>query len=233
MYLKSLRFAILFAGVLCVGCRSVRAPWADEPIGEETNVAFVMRNNLLYIPSVTIDGRPGSFLFGSAEASTVLDPGFARASTHMIQLNERQALRFTAVNADLHAIADGVIGANTWAASAVSIDYRAGLLTLQRAGIHSEGMATYRFAAEPMINVTVDGRQLSAIVDTTSPDTLMLPGANGRHAAHVVIAGSDLGNVDIRTGGTTTPRIGNRLLAKFLVTIDYGKKVVGLWRDPR
>jgi hypothetical protein len=28
-------------------------------------------------------------------------------------------------------------------------------------------------------------------------------------------------------------RVGNRLLSHYLVTIDYGRRMVGLWRDPR
>lgn len=193
-----------------------------------------MRNNLLYIPSATIDGRPGAFLFGSAAATTVLDPKFAAASSHTLELNEKESLKMTAVNADLHGIADAIVGANAWGSAAVSIDYQAGLLTLQREGIHPELMTTYRFAGEPMINVTVDGRSMSAVVDTTSPDTLTLPGtAAGRRTAHVKIAGTDFGNIDIRLGGSSVPRVGNRLLAKFLITIDYGRRVVGLWQDPR
>ena len=192
-----------------------------------------MRNNLLYIPSTTIDGRPGSFLFGSAAASTVLDPKFARAASHTLELNEKTSLKMTAVSADLHGIADAIIGANTWNGSAVTIDYKAGLLTIQREGIHPELMTTYRYDGEPMINIHVDGHSMSAVVDTTSPDTLTLPGENGRRKARVVIAGHDFGNVDIRTGGTTVPRVGNRLLSRFLITIDYGRNVVGLWYDPR
>ncbi len=226
---------MLVVAVLCTGCRSFRAPWASEKIGQETNLAFVMRNNLLYIPSTTIDGHHGSFLFGSAEASSVIDPHFPKSGSanHRIELNERQSLPFTSVVADLHGIADAIIGANVWASYTVSVDYRSGLVTLQREGIHSALMKLYPFTAAPMVTVTVDGREISAIVDTTSPDTLVLPGASGRRTARVQIAGVDFGNVDIRGGGTTTARVGNRLLSKFLISIDYGHKVVGLWRDPR
>ena len=231
MYSKSLLFAMTLAAVLCTACRSA-APWSAEPIGQETNLAFVMRNNLLYIPSTTIDGRAGSFLFGSAEAMTVLDPRFARASrAHALQLNDKQVLHFAAVNADMRGIADGIIGANAWGGFAVTIDYRSGLVTLQREGIHPDLMTVYHFAAEPMIYVMIDGRATSAIVDTTSPDTLTLPGDTaGRRKAHIQIAGTDFGDVDVRVGGTSVPRVGNRLLSRFLVSIDYGKRVVGLFR---
>jgi hypothetical protein len=194
-----------------------------------------MRNNLLYIPSTTIDGRPGNFLFGSAAATSVLDPKFAPAApTHTLQLNEKKSLKISAVNADLHSIADAIIGANAFGPVAVTIDYRAGLLTLQNEGIHPELMSTYHFQSEPAIDIDVDGKHMTAVVDTTSPDTLTLPGSNAtRRIAHVSIAGHDFVNVDVKVGGTSVPRVGNRLLSKFLITIDYKKKIVGMWQDPR
>lgn len=193
-----------------------------------------MRNNLLYIPSATIDGRPGTFLFGSSEPTSVLDPHFGSGASHTLQLNERQSLRLTSINADLHGIADGIIGADTWGSAAVTIDYRAGLLTLQREGIHPELMTLFRYDDQPTITINVDGHDVSAVIDTTSPDTLVLAGsATGRRNARVQIAGTDFGTIGVRAGGASVPRVGNRLLSKFLVSIDYGKRVVGLWRDPR
>ena len=233
MYSKLVRFAMTLAAVLCTGC-SVHLPWSAEPVGQKTNLAFVMRNNLLYIPSATIDGRPGTFIFGSSQPVSVIDTRFARASWHTLQLSEKQSLRFTSVNADLHGIADAIIGANVWGSAAVTVDYRVGLITLQREGIHPEMMTLFRYADEPMITIHVDGQTLNAIVDTTSPDTVVLAGnANGRRTAQVQIAGTDFGNIDIRSGGAAVSRVGNRLLSKFLISIDYGRHVVGLWRDPR
>ena len=73
-----------------------------------------------------------------------------------------------------------------------------------------------------------------AIVDTALPDTLVLPRATeGRGTARVIVAGSDFGNIDVKYASVPLARIGNRLLSKFLVSIDYGKQNVGLWRDPR
>jgi hypothetical protein len=118
----------------------------------------------------------------------------------------------------------------------VTIDYRAGLLTFQREGIHPELMTVYSYRDAPSINVEVDGRLVPAIVDTSSPDTLILPrevAAVERRSAHIQIADTDLGSVDIKLADVARPRIGNRLLSKFLVTIDYGRRQVGLFRDPR
>ena len=43
----------------------------------------------------------------------------------------------------------------------------------------------------------------------------------------------DFGTIDIAYENVRHARVGNRVLSRFLVTIDYGRKVVGLWRDPR
>ncbi len=239
MYSKSLSHATYCVALLfAVACSSAK-PWADEPTGEEINLAFVIRNNLVYLSSATIDGRAGRFLFASAEPHSILDSRFAetlQGPTHMLQLNARQSLRFNPVVFDLGGIGDGMVGSDVWGNHAVTIDYRAGLLTFQRSGIHPELMSIYRYADQPMINVVVDGRTVPAVVDTASPDTLVLPRGEekaDRRSAHVQIAGIDFAEVDVRLADITTPRVGNRLLSKFLVSIDYGRRQIGLWRDPR
>lgn len=214
-------------------------PWHDEPIGQEVNVAFVVRNNLLYLTSARVDRRSGQFLFGSANPRTILDSKFAATDAttqHSLQLNPRETLRVDPMITDLRGVGDGILGADVWGTHAISIDYHAGLLTYQKAGIYPEMMSLYSFSDAPMISVMVDGRQISAIVDTASPDSLVLPRGQapaGRRVAHVQIASTDFGGVDVQYTDITAPRVGNRLLSRFLVSIDYGKKQVGLWRDPR
>jgi hypothetical protein len=51
--------------------------------------------------------------------------------------------------------------------------------------------------------------------------------------ATVTVADADFGTIDVQYANVTRARVGNRVLSRFLVTIDYGRKVVGLWRDPR
>ena len=131
---------------------------------------------------------------------------------------------------------EAIIGADAWRSNAITIDYRAGLVTLQKYGIRTDMMTVFTYTNAPMINVIVDGRTIPVAVDTASPDTLTLRSAAttpGRRSAHVQIAGSDFGNIDVQYADVATPRIGNRLLSHFLVSIDYGRRVVGLWRDPR
>jgi hypothetical protein len=240
MYSKTLVIAI--ASVLFCGSCRVTAPWANEPIGQEINISFVVRNNLLFLPSATIDGQAGQFLLGTADPQTVIDRGFAGRLTgsagpsRALQLNEKESLRFAPAVIDLHGVADGIIGADVWGSRAISIDYSSGLITYQKEGIHPESMTLYRFDAEPRVNILVDGKEIAAVVDTASPDTLILPRGNApasRTHARVQLAGADLGSIDIKLADVAAPRLGNRILSKFLVTIDYGKKEVGLWRDPR
>jgi hypothetical protein len=94
-------------------------------------------------------------------------------------------------------------------------------------------MQTFRFRDEPSIWIYVNGQRIAAVVDTTSPDTLVLPGTLGRGTVGVVVAGTNFGATDVQFANVTRARIGNRLLSRFLVSIDYGRRVVGLWRDPR
>ena len=236
MYFKLTPLATCAAAILFASSCSSVLPWSNEPIGQELNVAFVIDKNLLVLPSTTIDGRPGRFLFGSADPRTLLDSNFAQAA-RSFQLNERESLALSPAVEDLHGVADAIIGADVCDSHAITIDYHAGLLTLQKYGIRSDGMTVFTYSAAPMINVVVDGRTIPVIVDTASPDTLTLRSAGtsgpGRRSAHVQIAGVDFGNIDVDYADVAAPRIGNRLLSRFLVSIDYGKREVGLWRDPR
>ncbi|HLJ74679.1 MAG TPA: hypothetical protein VKU62_08850, partial [Thermoanaerobaculia bacterium] len=74
--MKSLRYATCAAlAVFATGC-SIALPWRNEPIGDEVNVAFIIKNNLIFLPSTTIDGHPGRFILGTANPQTVLDSKF-------------------------------------------------------------------------------------------------------------------------------------------------------------
>jgi hypothetical protein len=239
MYSKRLLTATC-ALALLASC--VRLPWRDEPVGTEVNLAFTVEKNLLVITTATIQGRAGRFVFGSAERRTLVDASFAqsleppRRGRLALQIGEKETLGFTPLVTDLRGVGDAILGADVWANRAVTIDYHAGLVIYQKEGIHPASMTLYRWNDLPKINVIVDGRRVSAIVDTASPDTLTLPrggAAAHRENARLNVAGTDLGTVDIALADVTAARVGNRVLSKFLVTIDYGRREVGLWRDPR
>ena len=225
---------MLALALLSLSCARV-LPWSKEPVGSEVNLAFTLEQNLIRLHTVRIDGKPGRFILGSAAPRTIVDSRFALRDfyAHAIQLSETETVRIDPAPADLGGVADAIIGVEAWRNHAISIDYRVGLVTYQKEGIKSGGMFIYRYPNEPMIHVIVDGQQIAAIVDTTSPDTLVLPGPDARRTASVRIADADFGAVDVQYANVTQARVGNRLLSRFLVTIDYGRKVVGLWRDPR
>lgn len=211
-------------------------PWRTEPRDEEVNFSFTLEQNLIQLKSVRIDSRDGRFILGSATPRTIIDPRFRlhRFRAHALQISGKETLRIDPAPRDLGGVADAIIGIEAWRNRAISIDYHSGLVTYLKDGIQSEQMQVYRFPAEPMINVNVNGREVAAIVDTTSPDTLVLPGSvHGRSTANVRIGTTDFGTIDVQYANVARARVGNRLLSRFLVTIDYGRRVVGLWRDPR
>jgi hypothetical protein len=222
--------------LLLTSCSSL-LPWHDEPVSDEVNLAFTIQNNLLFLPTATINGHRGRYFFGSAERRSVIDPRVVQtvgAQPFALQLGSRETIRFSPVPLDLGKVGDAIIGADVWDQHAVTIDYRAGLLTYQKERVQPAYMRMFHYDAEPAIEVSVDGRPIVAVVDTALPDTLVLPRATeGRGNARVIVAGSDFGNIDVKYANVPLARIGNRLLSKFLVSIDYGKQNVGLWRDPR
>jgi len=225
---------LVFAFALAA-CTSM-VPWRNEPLRDEVNLGFTLEKNLVTLSSVTIDGRSGRFVLGTATQRTVLDPEFVNPRrTHALQLSKKETLALRSpVAMSLGGVADAIIGADAWRNRAITINYHTGLVTYQKRGIDSGLMTLYHYASEPMIEITVNGAKRTAIVDTSSPNTLVLPGAqNARGTASVQIAGNDFGTIDVQYANVAHARVGNRLLSRFLVTIDYGHRLVGLWRDPR
>lgn len=229
------RATAIALAVVALSC-SRYLPWKNEPVGEEVNLAFKLERNLIELQSVRIDNRPGRFLLGSAAPRTIVDPRFTLlpGADHNLRFGQKQTVKIHPAPLDLQGAADAIVGIEVWRNHAISIDYRSGLVTYQKYGIRPGLMDIYRYSAEPRINVVVDGQQMSAIVDTTSPDTLVLPAPTSRRGTVTVTIGrTDFGAVDVQYAKVSHARVGNRLLSRFLVTIDYGRKVVGLWRDPR
>ncbi len=224
--------AILFASCSVL-------PWQGEPPPNEVNLGFTFENNLVFLTTAEINNHAARVLFGSANLRTILDPAFAErvpGRNYSLQLNNRESIRFDPLVMSLGGVGDAIVGADIWDAKAVTIDYRVGLVTYQKDGIHPDYMTVFRYDGAPKVLAEVDGRAIPAVVDTALPDTLVLPRngtSAGRRTAHVSIAGTDFGDVDLALGDVSQARIGNRLLSKFLVSVDYGRRQVGLWRDPR
>jgi hypothetical protein len=227
------RATALVIAVFTLSCARL-TPWRNEPIGEEVNLAFTLRGNLVELPTVRLDNRAGHFILGTAAPRTAIDPRFFGGRAKTLQMGEKNTVKIAPVAVDLRGAADAIIGAEAWKNQAITIDYRAGLVTFQKYPIETSQMAVFRYDAAPAVNVRVDGSEVAAIVDTSSPDTLVLPrGTRGRGTANVRLAGIDFGTIDVQYANVDRPRIGNRLLSHFLVTIDYGRREVGLWRDRR
>lgn len=228
----------LCALLLFSACRLTRLPWRNEPVGREVNLSFTIENNLLFLTSVRVNGMPGRFFLGTSHSRSVLDPKFGGGMTrHIVHLSEKEARPITPALLSLSGIGDGIMGADVWgSASTVTIDHRSGLVTLNKDRLPTEQMTVFHYTAEPRVTVNVAGHPVEAIVDTTSPDTLVLPRSRSspaRTTARLSLAGADLGDVSIRYADVSAPRVGNRVLSKFLVSIDYGRKTVSVWRDPR
>jgi hypothetical protein len=237
--------AVVLALLLC-RCYAVtrRLPWRNEPIGDEINVAFTLENNLPMLQSVTIDGHPARPIFASANATTALDPAYAGRIgvklPHAVRFHfgQKSTSRVTPVAVDLRGLGDALVGADVAHGNRVGIDYTRGLLTFQQKPIQTEGMLVSSFTGEPAVEAVVDGRTVRVVIDTASPDTLVLPLAMGtagvrRGLARVTFGGIDFGTLDVRYAAVAEPRAGNRLLSKFFIMIDYREGKVSLWRDPR
>ena len=234
------RIALACALLPIAGCQSALNRAVNEQSERsEVNASFVIERNLLRLNTVTIDGKPGRFFIGSAHPRTLLSNAFAGSTAprrSKIRLSDGHSVDVEPLATDLAGVGEAIVGIDAWRSRAISINYVAGILTVQDSGTPSGEMTVFSFRDVPQITVTVNGTAIKAIVDTTSPDTLTLPRAEGRGPraeARVEIAGVIFPNVDVAFSDTSQPRVGNRLLSKFLVTIDYGRRQVALWRDPR
>jgi hypothetical protein len=235
MLSKSTARATLAAlAMVAVSCARFM-PWRDEPTRPEVNLAFTLDHNLVALSNVRVDNRGGHFILGTALPRTVLDTRFAvpPRRRNVLQLSEKETLPIDPIAQDLQGVADGIIGTEAFRRAAITIDYHAGLVTYQKDGIHRGYMTVFHFQIEPMMYVAINGHETAVIVDTSNPDTLVLPGPNGRRSVDVAIAGTNFGATDVRFSPDARPRIGNRLLSKFLISIDYNHRLVGVWRDPR
>lgn len=234
MLSKTLRVATALAlAVLTASCARY-LPWRNEPQNEEVNLAFTLDRNLIELPpTLLIDNHPGRFILGTAARQTVLDSAFP-APGRALKIREHESLPISPVRVNLQGVADAIVGADAWRNQSISIDYRSGLVTYQKSGIERSQMQTFTYRDQPSIWVHVNGQRIAAVVDTSSPDTLVLPAREAqRGTVQVVVAGVDFGATDVQFANVTRARIGNRLLSRFLISIDYGRRVIGLWRDPR
>lgn len=235
MYSKSLRIATWPLWLLVAACSHI-LPWSNEPVENKASFVFNLEKNVIVLPSTEINGRPARSILDTSARHSAVDSQWAAmnpASQYRLVLSRKSSLPFQPVTMDLRGVADTLLGDDVWGGAGLTIDYQKGVAIYQKEGIHPEGMSLFRFQDRPAITVQVDGNPVQAIVDTSNPDTLVLPRKRGRERAAVKVAGTDFGVIDVGRSDEGDARIGNRLLSRFLVTIDFGRHEVGLWRDPR
>jgi hypothetical protein len=220
----------LAAAVTAGGCSTFsRQPRTDH-------VAFNLRDNLLVIPA-TVAGQPGEFILGTAQSHSTLDSRFPADSNRSgrvpVLLGARLSLETSVERTSMSSVADGILGSGMFANRTLGIDFRRGLITLSRERVPAEGAAKSRFEGIPSFPISVDGTPFRGIIDTTNPDTILLPesvfGPPGRRLVSLRIGGVDLGTTEARIGPVSDIRIGNRILEKFLVSIDYDRGEISLW----
>jgi hypothetical protein len=217
--------------LLAASCRSL--PWRSASV-EAINLAVSIEKNLL-VSSEIVDGRPARVLFGSAHSQTILDDQFAKGTNPVrVELGDRRSAAVRPIVHDLAGVADVLVGMDVWRGRAVTFDYQRQLIAIAASANTPDDFMTYRFEATPAIPVTVDGVSYFAIVDVASPDSLIVPrngAAQGRREA-VVQIGADKFKTDVLFSDTNHPRMGARILSRYLLRIDYGSREVGLWRRP-
>lgn len=171
-------------------------------------------------------------IFGSAHPQSI--SAVPLGSSPRLELGGKRSLPLTPVFADLGGITDVLIGADAWKGMSVTFDWQRSLVVVSTRSTPASDMYSVRFSGTPTVPVVVDGRQYTAIVDAASPDTLQIPaeGAQRRVNTTVALAESTF-RTDVLVGGHIThARVGARLLANFLLTIDYKRREVRLWRRP-
>lgn len=221
--------ALTLAGTL-LGCQS------SAPRGRSTSIAFTLERNVVRVEGV-VDGAPASLIVATGLPETLLTPQLAK-SRSSVTLGERYTVRIRPTAApEIAPVADGLLGIDAFSNSVLTVDYHRGLLLLGRDVPPVRDAPRFAFNRIPAVDVTVDGQGRRAIIDTSNPDTLVLPmgprGVEGRRPVKLTVAGIDFGSVDAAVGPVDAVRIGNRILSRFLVTIDFERREVSLWSDPR
>lgn len=226
----------LLALLVCGSCVSL--PWRDET-ANETNVVFRFLDNQPLV-EVTVGGRGGTFVVGSVPPVTLINREFASRLVRgdkTVVLGDRLMRKTKGETAELGTAFDGILGRDVWANDTLTVDYTRRLITIQNEPPSGDDLYTYRFrGGVPRVPIVIGGKQMTAIVDTASPDTVTLPasfrGGGRRTSVSIAVAGLRLSSVDAAVADVDEPVIGNRLLAHFVVAMSFRRGEIRLWRDP-
>jgi hypothetical protein len=210
-------------------------PWMHAS-DDELNLAFALDHNQVVLTNATMDGRHGRFVLATGQPITILDQRLGgKSPSHLLRLGGRARTAIRPAMADLHGVADALLGADICPGKTMVIDFAHGLVTIHQHGAPVADMMTFPFQGVPSVPVRIGGEGAQAVLDTAVPDTILLPlryarGAKGSRAhVDLEIGGVRFSNVDARVADVAEPRIGNRILSRFLVTIDYSSGAVSLW----
>jgi hypothetical protein len=222
--------ATLVILLLVSGCRSIPL-FRSGP--EERNIAFRLLNNQIVVDG-KVGGREGTFLVATAQPETLLAARFGASGRIRVELADgRYSTAVTARSAELAQDIDGILGNDVWGKRVLFIDYAKQLLSVADSGDMPEAPRhRFLFGEIPSMRLHLGSREVEALTDTLFPGAVLAVGpVPARSAIHV--DGSSLGEYDIDTAEVSITRVGNTILARYLVGIDFERRLVLLWEDPR
>lgn len=213
--------------ILALSCTS------SLPSGNEKNLAFDIDRNQLVLEQLTIDGHEGRFVAGSIHEQTLVDETFADRhdlagqSSAMIMVSSTWHERTDIRVVDMGEEIDAIVGSDLLG-PVIAIDYRNQLITrFTHAPDELEQSKIHRWRATPSYPLKLAGKVELGVIDLASPDTLTVPSSllEGygceRCRVDVEIGGVHFDDLDILRADVEDIRIGNRVLERFLVVIDY------------
>jgi hypothetical protein len=221
--------------LLLLGGQLACLPWRHEVTDASTHV-FQLENNLPYLRA-SVEERPVRMILGTASPATLLDGAVAQPlglrQSRPISLSLGNRVREVVPDtADLSGLADGILGAD-FLGEVITVDYRKQLIDL-RPTLPPEYVDhfVFAFSGAPSIDLTVNGVLHRAIIDTTLPDSLVLPPSqwSGPRSNASLAIGDDRFEIDVTAGPVAEARVGNRILSRYLVTIDYPNRRAYIWR---
>ena len=212
-----------------------------EPRIPENNVGLFMRANLACIRA-EVNGLDSTLVVASALPRTAISSSLrSNRSGTRILLGDTLLTHVRSTGLDIAEIpADGLLGADAFRGKIATIDYFRGLLIVGDWPRAQPDITPWKFSGgPPRVPVQINGRKTWAIVDTALPDTAIVPaefldgGDSARAVVTMEVGGIRFDDLDVAVVPVVEPRLGNRVLSRFVVTIDYAHEMIGLWPDPR
>ena len=231
LHSSRVRLLAALAIVAVAGCRSSR----------ETNLGFHLDRNQPVLSTILIEGYPGRFVVSSALPRTVVSSqyiarhGIDRLSTLDVLIGETIRREIDPNILDMGDQIDALIGLDLLG-PVFSIDYRRGTVSSSDgADLITPEMVMHRYSNQPALPLTIEGSIYVGVVDTALPDTMVIPFGlidgmeRGRGTVQAEVGRVRFVDLDVLVADVSELRVGNRVLAKFLITIDTRAKKIGLW----